>query len=146
MTSDAAKWAKIHCNDAWQLMIRLSLKFARLVIFTQGTRLWCQKWTISTYCEGLNCHCDVKYDVRYDKMAKKSIQMMLVCQQMIRFSKIVISKLSEGLRSHHDVRIYNMAKNCLSLNVKIHGLFYVKYGQISHSWIWMNILRKLCLV
>ena len=36
--------------------------------------------------EGFICHCDVKYDVKYHKMAQKSNEIMLERQQMVQLN------------------------------------------------------------
>ena len=54
--------------------------------FGMENRWRCHNSVVMTLSEGLRPHCDVKYDVRYHKMAQKSNEIMLEHQQMIKLS------------------------------------------------------------
>ena len=51
--------------------------------FGMENRWRCHNSVVMTLSEGLRPHCDVKYDVRYQKINQKSNEIMLERQQMI---------------------------------------------------------------
>ena len=87
---------------------------------------------------GLRRDCDVKYDVRYYKIAQKFIQMMLECQQMIELSwKFVrIHIFTRGTRwwcqNSNVLTYWRLRRDCV---VK----YDVRYHEIAQTFIQMML-------